>query len=468
MRRYLWLSWVLAVVLITSCGSGAGPGLILSLVQDEDDPRLFEASLSLLDTTGKEVHRIRLPSEPVMPGLYSTQVSNRALVETSEDGWFLIDTAKGKAEELDIPLEIAGDLIPNTGGFALSGGKRHLILANPRGDGVYLVDLEDGEVTDLLGIDDEMRFSFSGRFSLDEEYLALFAGDGLWLVPTADPEDAERLGDGQTTGALSFSSDGKQIAYIQYDEGEFQVVVEPLDGSDSEVVANGDLIDAASFVPDQQQLVLVREDDVSLLSLRDDREEELLGFDGRPISRPWFSPSGDMVLFGYESEDENLWCLIDLKEGKEKELGRLDGYYPIFANWEHRWLFFRDNPAIAADIGFAALDLETGDVQRIRGLDDETIIYPAIQCSSDGGLGLLTGQPAEGLQVWLLDAKAGQARLLVDGWLTGGALSADGRSYVYSSREDREDLESELMLLDITKDETRRLGVGMRPIWVGR
>lgn len=467
MRRHIWLLSVLTVVFLASCGSGGGPGLVLSLVQDEDDPGLVESEARILDVNGREVHSIRLPSEPVLPWLFATQMSNRALIKTTEDGWVLVDSARGRAEELDIPPEVADDLSLNVGGFAQSGGKRHAILASPRGDAAYLVDLEDGEVTDLLEVGGDTRFVLSGAFSPDEEYLALVVDGGLWLVPTADPGEARRLGDGQTTGAANFSSDSKQIAYVQHDEGDFQVVVEQVDGTDSEVVQDdNDPFWAASFVPGQQQVVLVREEEVSLLSLRDGRETELFEFEGQSVGRPWFSPSGRMMLFGYESEDEDVWNLIDLKTGSEEPLDRLDGYTPTYARREYRYLFFRDDMAIAAGIDFAALDLETGQVQRIRDLDDETIFYYVTDYSLDGRLGLLTGNADEGLQVWLLDAKEGRARHLVEGWLTGGSLSADGRWYAYSIREEREDLESELMLLDIDKDETRSLGAGIRPIWV--
>lgn len=465
MRRHQWLWLIPVAFLLASCGPAAGRGLILSWVQKEDEPGAFEERLLILDSTGKEIQRIRLPSEPVFPGPFSTRFGNRALVRTADDGWVLIDTAGGRAEELDIPPEVAANLIPNTGGFALSGGTRFMILSRPQGDAVYLVDLVDGAVTDLLGIDDEMRFSFSGQLSPDEAYLVLFAADGLWLVPTDDPDDAERLGDGQTTGSFSFSSDGKQIAYIQRDARKFQVVVEQVDGKDSDVVEDGDWIEAACFVPGQQQLLLVREEEVSLLSLRDGREQELLEFEGRAVTRPWFSPSGRRVLFGHAG-DENLWHLLDLKEGTQQELGRLDGYSPTFVSPEHRWLFFRDSPAIAADISFAALDLETGDVQRIRGLDDETTIVSVTSHSADGERALLMGQTDEGSQAWLLDAREGEARLLVSGLLTGGSLSADGSLFVFSSREDREDIESELMLLQMAKGEVRSLGAGIRPVWV--
>ncbi len=458
---------ILPIVLLTSCGPGGGSGLVLSLVQDEDDPGLVESEARLLDVNGREVHSIRLPSEPVLPWLFATQVSNRALIKTTEDGWVLVDSARGRAEELDIPLEVADDLTLNVGGFVQSGGKRHAILAIPTGDAAYLVDLEDGEVTDLLEVGGDTRFVLSGLFSPDEEYLALVVDGGLWLVPTADPGEARRLGDGKTTGAANFSSDSKQIAYLQHDKGDFQVIVEQVDGTDSEVVQDdNDPFWAASFVPGQQQLVLVREEEVSLLSLGDGRETELLEFEGRPTGRLWFSPSGRMMLFGYEGEDENVWHLVDLKEGSEEQLDRLDGCTPTYARREYRYLFFRDDMAIGAGIDFAALDLETGQVQSIRGLDDDTLFYYATDYSSDGRLALITGQTDEGLQAWLLDAKEGRARLLVEGWLTGGSLSEDGRWYAYSIREEREDLESELMLLDIDKDETRSLGAGIRPIWV--
>ena len=467
MKRVRWLWWILAIALVASCGSSGRPGLILSLVQDEDEAGLFEREVLILDPSGREVHRIRLPSEPILPGPFATQVSNRALVLTAEDGWFLIDTARGKAEVLDIPLDIASDLAPNRLGFAQSGGERHLILASPRGDAAYLVDLDGAEVVDILDIDGDMRFVFTGWFSPDEKYLALPVDGGLWLVPTADPDDARRLGDGQTTGVASFSSDSKQIAYVQRDEGAFQVIVEPVDGSGSEVVEDDkDPLWAVSFVPGQQQLVLAREEELSLLSLRDGRETELLESGGRPIARPWFSPSGRKVLLGFQGDDENVWHLIDLKEDTEEELGRLEGYAPIFARQDHRWLFFWERAEMGAVLDFAVLDLESGDVQRIRGWDEDNVGTYVSAFSADGGLALVTGQVDGDIQAWLLDAKEGRARLLAEGWLSGGSLSADGRWYIYSSREDREDIESELVLLDVEKDETRSLGMGIRPIWV--
>jgi hypothetical protein len=265
-------------------------------------------------------------------------------------------------------------------------------------------------------------------------------------------------------GSGDFSSDGKQIAYVQRsDAGELEVVVEQVDGSGSEVVATGELPWTVAFVPGQNQLVLVRQDSLSLLSLKDGQEKGLLAYSGTPYGRLWFSPGGQKLLFGYQQDSTRYWHLVDLKSGAEQRLDDLEGYYPIYLNAEHRWMFFSDYQGAKQGMHFASLDLESGETHPIRGLDEEALYSASGLFSPRDGVGVILGldKPV----TWFVQAGEGQAHALAEGWVNRYAVSPDGR-WAVASKRDAANRTYTLTIIQLEGEQTHPLGEGVWPVWV--
>jgi len=295
-------------------------------------------------------------------------------------------------------------------------------------------------------------------------------------VPTANPGAARRLNrDGQLIIDCDFSDDSRQIVYVKWRGGRgTEVVIEQVDGSGYEVIATGDWFDRAAFVPGQKQLILVRPDRVSLLSLDDRKEQELLVGD---LDRPtflWFASSGQKAVFGYS--EAPVWHLLDLKKGTTRSLGGLEGYHPIWARGR-RWLIFDDVPSLTFGEGgvhFVTLDLESGETSQVLALGEDTKQWALLpQLSLDGKYALVyqisaVAPTSECCALWLLRANNGKARLLAKAGRVNGALSPDGRWVAVSIIERTDDrMEAKLTLMETERDGIRSLGEGFGPIWVG-
>ncbi len=437
------------------------PGWILHAVQADDGVTL-EPWLIVRDIEGEEVGQIPLPGPPTFRDLYAL-ASN--LVATVENEWLLLNTSDFTAETLAIPAEEAADLTLNSGVILPRWPQRHAVLSNLRGTSAYLVNLNTGAVFDLLSVDSEMEYVIGGQFSPHEEYLALWADAGIWLLDTNHPEQSRKLED-SSIWSLNFSDDGTRIAYIQQSsDGPSEVVVESTAGPSSEVVLADDWFDSVDFVPGQEELVVMREEALSLLSLLSGEERELLALSSR--YRPRFAPSGRMLLAG--ASDERGWHIVDLDQGTSRALDDITGLDLCFYDASARWALFRETMAWAAGVQVAVLDLETGAVVPLRGLDSEALFGGASirSTSSDGRRLLMQGlaDSETGREYWLVMADEGEARLLAEGQVSGASLSADGRWLVYSQWHEDQNIR-ELILLDVDSDERRSLGEGFAPVWV--
>jgi hypothetical protein len=462
-RKHRWLWLVLTLLLIAGCGSGkGGQGLILYSTFDEDGP---QPELVVIDADGKEQGRISL-SDTVQWD-YVARGGQRALVGTFDGAVYLVDAVAGSAQELELPEEAQGQLVPNTSQFRLSGGgERWTLLGDPRGGLAFLVNLKTGQVHDLTAIDEGLKLIFYGRFAPNEEYVIV--GDH-WLLPTANPSAARRLGSGKSAFGGNFSSDGKQIVYLQKAETEgLEVVVEQVDGSKSEVVTSGDWVSEARFVPGKNQLVYQKSDKLFLFSLNNGKERELLTCGEHPLL--WLAPSGQKLLASCLEDDTQVWYLVDLKGGAAKSLHDLREYTPYFMDRAHRWLIFVDDTSLGSGgRRLVGLDLESDETRQALVLDEETTYMGLRSSSSDGKFGLVYAQTEnKKAQLWLLRADGGEPRLLAEKEsFPYGVFSPDDRWVAVSTMEKVNDhVETQLTLMETEGEGTRSVGEGFRPIWV--
>lgn len=434
---------------------GNGALLIYQLIDEEGMP---EPGMVVVDEEGEELRRIDLPEFTfrIFPG----RSGNKALVFTDDDRAFLIDAQAGSASELDIPQDAVDSLIPRAIGY------QWIALADPQGDLAFLVDLDTGDVTDLMADSDSPQFAFFFEFSPDEEYVVIF-GDELWIVPTADPDDGFKPGEERVAGG-SLSCSGELVAYTQRNENRdrFEVVVENLTESSTNIVAVDDLPLEARYIPGSDNLIVFRSDTVSLLSADSDEEQDLLSVDDQFLFHKWFSPNGEKILLGNDESNKITWQLIDLEKRDVLNLDELENFYPRFDRPDQRWMYFSDEIRIGGSRSFASLDLETGNVHRLLELGDNVNSamlwqHPAI----DGSSRLLRTELNNGQQIWLLNGEEGTARVVAEGQGINATLSPNGRWVALSTITRNDDgREFGLELIDIDGDEIRPIGEGTKPI----
>jgi Tol biopolymer transport system component len=458
MKQYRCFWFILALLLVAACKSGDGDqGLIVYQTLDEDGQ---PQELVVVNPQGEEQHRVVMPD--LVRASIATRASHQALLDTP-DGVYLLDAEQGDIQK----LAFEEGVFSYAQQFRFSGGgKRWMLIGNPQGNLTYLLDLESGRVRDMTILDTAPIFY--GLFAPDEKHFVLGSMD-LWLIPAEKPSSARRLGTGQTTFASSFSSDGKKIAYVQRNEAdEFEVVIEDVNGPKSESFAFDSPVVSVTFVPQKKQLLLVKMDAVSLLSLDDGQERELLTFASLVFS-PRLAPSGEKALFSESIDDAILWHLVDLKGGKAQSLDKLRDYFAYWWDPDHRWLFFIDDVRLGeGGRNFIALDLESGETRQAMKLDEATSYMGLSAVSADGKFGLVTGMTQDKkMLLWLLQADGGEPRLLAEAAGVQGAFSPDGK-WVAVSAVERVDgrTETQLTLMETEGEETRLLGKGVRPVWV--
>jgi hypothetical protein len=467
MKTIRWLLLVITLLLVAGCGAGGkgGQGLILYQVLDQEG-REPQPKLIVVDPSGKERHQIHLSAPPRVGAIFPMMSNHRALVITTDDNLYLVHAEKGTAQKLDLPEGAGGRVSPITFQFVFSdGGDRWTLLGDPQMSMAFLVSLETGEVHDLTSLVGGHGMVLSATFAPGEEHLFVLADSGLWLVPTADPGKARLLGEEEYL--YSFSSDGRSVAYGgRANDGEWRVVVERVDGSRSDVVVTGGFIDRLAFVPNQEQLLLVWEDRLSLLSLKDGTEQDLLACSGRSLPLR-FAPGGRKVLFGHREDEETFWHILDLKAGTEQPLDDLTDYAPVYYDTAHRWLFFVDDYEFGPGRRFKSLDLETGETHTV-GWDEQAYYMGLRIFSSDGKfcLNVSTGEEPI-MKLWLLRADSGEVRLLEQAMSIRAAISPDGSRVAVSTIKRTDDGSvSELVLIGTEGEETLSLGEGIAPVWV--
>jgi Tol biopolymer transport system component len=464
-RKRIWLLLLFLFFLpLLACGGTKALGLLVYVASGEDGIPTSEVVVA--DPDGTELRRIPLPEAPLY--LLPTRAKHIALAWLPNDRVFWLDAEASTAQE----LAVEGD-VTSMVGRVFGGWRRYAVLASPRGDAAYLVNLETGETTDLIGLDDDFRMAFSGQFSPDERYLVII-GQDVWLLPTADPAKVRRVG-GQDPGfGVAFSGDSQRIVYTARADEKFTVVVEAADGSKSEeVLSADDFVVALGFAPGEKSKIVVgREGSTTLLDLGSGQERELLAHEGL-ARRLFLYPDGQKMLLVTTESSEDVYFLIDPGTGKVKSLDDLRGYgsATFSENPDARWLYFIDSPGVGQGRRVASLDLRTGDTREVLALDEGSGLYPPLRSASspDSRLALATVlvQDNKAMQLWLLDAQTGEARMLAEGTGVNGAISPDNRWIACGVwTRDGDAQRAELSLIPATGGEAKSLGPGSRPIWL--
>ena len=388
-----------------SCTGGRGP----------DHQRAVDGSVLLEEVSGSQVgdrlsvtgldgHRgeIDIPGPAI--GL-ATRLPGKAIYTTIGGSVYLVDADRGSATRLDIPPHAGVIFNP----ILFGQSDRFLVLGSPRGDAGYLVDLETGRATNLIGRAGATKV-FSSEFAPDGRHLAFF-GDELVLLSTTDPASATRLGPAHGIGFAGFSADGDRVAYIDVsDPSHPKLVVQGVDGSNR---TSADLPAGtvrAHILGAGGRAVLEQSDRLSLLNVGTGHVSELMSFQGTP-RLSWFGPDGNTMLFGAEAAGHVTWAWLDLARGTSRELGVLRNQQPLLNAPSDRFVFFADGQVPGTVRSLRVLDMADGGTKQVFDFGNGGEV-PGYQIASGGRSALIPTDQGKGGELRVVPAQGGQPRIV--------------------------------------------------------
>ena len=400
---------------------------------------------------------------------FPIQASQRALLYTVDQKYYLFNTEAGTMNEIIFPLKDGLDQWkrPASPPQIQGGGKYWtLFLSSETGRLIFLVNLLSGEVFDLRNISKEF---FNGAFTPSEDKLLLFS-DGIWLVPMSDPRSATRLSlcDAQLI-SFTLSDYGREFMYICGPLGDTTVYLQRFDGSSPDYITKGVGIEQARFVPGKRQALLFSVDSVNIFSFRDMKEENLMHFAIDAHSGPiQFTADGRYFLYERLTESPSLY-LIDTESGNVTPLDKLDRYQPLIRP-DGEWIILVGTPSFAGtnELQFAILDLVSGQIHQILSLSDVTATFRNVMYSPTYDTALIHVQVSDKVQqLYLINWSKLESKLLADGGLLSGEYSPDGRWVVISKWNFLDNnFSAEVSLMTTDGSPSILLGNGTAPLWV--
>jgi hypothetical protein len=389
----------------------------------------------------------------------ATEIPGKAVYTTGSGSVFLVDAHERVARRLDIPPDAGVIFNPILFGQA----ERFIVLASPAGDAGYLVDLQTGAASNLIGLAGAEHL-FSAEFSPDGEHLAFF-GDQLVLVPTAHPADATRLGRKGGVGFAGFSEDGQKVASIDVgDPGQPKLVIQSVDGSISRTVDLPPGTTRAHLLGRGARAVLEEQNRLSIIDVGSGRARPLAPFRGTP-RLSWFGPGGRTALFGSGSGDRVSWDWLDLEHAASRHLTGLGDYRPLLSSPSDRYVFFSDGAIPGPVRSFRLLDMETGHTQSIFSFGRARTV-DGYQIATGGTFALIPAEQGRGGELRVLSA-TGAAHVIASstGGLPLGTFSPSG-DWVAMSKPPGPGRTPTVVAVSTSGGETKNLVQGVRPVWL--
>lgn len=411
MRRLLVLALPLTLLLaLSACGddgggSEAAPSLIVG--QESVDGELTD-NLIVVNPDEEGTETIEVPDLgsgiPAGPG--------KALYESGSD-IVLVDVVSGDVDDLGLStddVDLAYSLVSDT------AGDRFMLLLSPVGSGGALVDLESGEVTDLLDAVGGDGGLASAELAGDQSMVLVNTDESVFLVDTADPDTVQALGEG--FGQLI--GDGTSVL-LRGPEG---IAVVGADGAEPTVLSEDS--EVTGIVVGDRVLLGVGED----AQLVDPDSGEVL------VSVPLGEDPGgtvvvgDNVLVSAAPDNDGAWTLIDGAAATATPVPDLEGRTPSYIGRPSRWVPFEETAGLVGAL--AGVDAEAGTVQPVDALAENEVVvgYPSL--SGDGPWTIVPTELGGVPHTELVDLATGETHDLGPR-LQGATLSPDGEQVAWSA-----------------------------------
>ncbi|MCC6790172.1 MAG: hypothetical protein IT336_00720 [Thermomicrobiales bacterium] len=407
----------------------------------------------------------------------------QALIRSGSSDHVLLDGMTGETHRL--ALDPPGDLsLYAQGGEWAIYAKGVTDLVDSR-----LVNLESLRVTPLLPdeIDPVLTWLFMSPMG---NYLAVdvmaFRDSASYLVPTGDWSRAEAIVAGDWVSLQRFDADDKRILYGGGSGGTNLLAVTEIETGATVVLAETPILDSDApylggwFMPKSDNEYVVRYPDrLAVIVVEDGVVRERFSVDG---VYGWVTLSTDgrgALVYGAVSppvstgltvpewDTPTLWHL-DLQNQTIEQLTGPDGEELSVVSAGYRWAIvsYEDEDGIA---GLISVDIRSGRMRPIWSPARGESLDPAtIRVSEDGRMAIVTAKIEDDRQrLYILDARTGDNRALVESSRVGGSVSPDGVWAAFTTLQRTDSgREMTLTLLEVESGATTLLGPGLDPTWL--
>jgi hypothetical protein len=463
-----------------ACSPAVSNGLILYQSFNSDRTGGTQG-LVVANEKGERQRTVPLDGFPIR--VLPTPYPNHAIVITGDaegnaNRIEVVDAGHAFRYPLDIPADVIGSLTYPVQATAASQGTRYIVLSDAQQRVAYLVDLENGALTDLMAIaarragNDEVTLT-AAVVSPDDQTLVLATSANTLLIPTEKPQGDRLIAEGSTLSGFSYlSNDPSKVLFARkLDDGSSDIVLYNVANHTERTLTNASNLLAANVLPNGEAVLVATADSLTLIDV-DYAAKSDLGDPGGTIGSIYIAPRSGTAAFSVTTASgEQDWRFVNLRSGETSDLQYLGGLQPTVRTGLPRWILFAPNSVVAASQGgtvFYSLDLETGRVVQTLSTSAGTSYLPAIVSPGSGRYAIVPSATGSTQRYDVLDNRTGVTGELVDGRANGAILSPDGCkaavALTVGSQADR-DVHIAIITLDRSADLITGES-GFAPVWL--
>jgi hypothetical protein len=407
------------------------------------------------DAQGHVLRRITLPHEPEL--LYGTTASQTVLIE-GMDSWMVTNLASGKTVTLDFgatsPLDI----------HVLVQAGRWWVLGTDSGSTAYLLDVQSGKLQDLASVG--IKQLASPTFAPGEGALLAYA-PGPTLIRTGSPAVVRSVAQGEAASA-SFSPDGARVIYTLKSGSSWNVVSESMDGSESQTLLTSSVPLIAEFAQDTDHLLIVDTKGIAVFTISSGKAVlvSTAATIDSVISLGWSTGRRSALLAYRDVKDNYQWLEVDTVAATPRPLSGLAGYLTATSGVAAQVQLFALSGSGATPAGFKVLDLASGSVRSLSGMDPRAAFVAGTARINGTWIiasTMISASSESLMQEWIINGSTGQAAWVEEGLSVRGAISPDGKSVV-ASRYDGST--ANVDIVDLATGQKSSLGVGYDGVWL--
>jgi hypothetical protein len=407
------------------------------------------------DAQGHVLRRVTLPQEPML--LYGTAASQTVLIE-GMDSWMVTNLASGRTVTLDFgatsPLDI----------HVLSQAGLWWVLGTDSGHPAYLLDVQSGKLQDLASVGiDQLA---SPTFAPGEGALLAYA-PGPTLIRTGSPAVVRSIARGEASSA-SFSPDGARLIYTVKSGSSWNVVSESMDGSDSQTLLNSSVPLIAEFAQDTDHLLIVDTKGIAVFTVSSGKAVlvSTAATIDSVVSVGWSTDRRYALLAYRDAKDNFQWLEVDTVAATARPLSGLAGYLTATSGVAAQVQLFALSGSGASPAGFKVLDLASGSVRSLSGMDSRAAFVEGTARINGSWIVASTAITASSealMQEWVINGSTGKAAWIEEGMSVRAAISPDAKAIV-ASRYDGKTVN--LDLFDLVSGQKASIGVGYDGVWL--
>lgn len=462
------------------CSSAGSNGLILYQSFNRDRTGGTEG-LVVANANGERQRTVPLDGFPIR--VLPTPYPDHAIVITGDENGNatkieVVDAARAFRYPLDIPAESIGSLTYPVAATAESKGSRYIVLSDAPGRYAYLVDLETGNLTDVMAIaerraDDDSLTLTTAIVSPDDQSLVLATNAGALLIPTDKPEGDRLIAEGVAVSDFAFlSNDPSQLLFARaLDDGSNDIVLYDIDRHVERIMTNAVDFIGVNALPNGEAVLVTTANSLTLIDVNYLAKADL-GDPGGTISALYIAPKSGRAAYAVTTAaGDQSWRYVNLRTGETIALNYVNGLIPTEGAGQPRWILFAPNNVVSANEGgtvFYALDLETGNVVQTLSSSTGTSYLPAIVSPGNGRYAIVPSVTGSTQRYDVLDNRTGVTGELLDGRSNAAILSPDGcKAAVALTIGPAADREVHIAIITLDHSAEMITGeLGFAPVWL--